>query len=216
MMPTSGIVPVPCAAAAEAVVQLPADSKRISKLLGARARQDARRKVLEHVALGHGNRAGVQRKSLPLVGFTSLSVASLLSPVTAASPLMSIGAPSPSPLLGKLSPPPAARRSPRVEVEVTAIKERSWQCHSCTYEQDFVPGSRMCVMCNSTRRRLHGHGAPQKFFGESKPTIVRPGGRGKLYCPNCRLGDRCKACLLARREKSLNEDIWTDAKGPLK
>ena len=28
MMPTSGIVPIPCAAAAEAVVQLPANSKR--------------------------------------------------------------------------------------------------------------------------------------------------------------------------------------------
>ena len=168
---------------------------------------------MEHVALGHGNRVVVQRKSPPLVGFTSLPVASLLSPVTAASPPMSIGAPSPSPLLGKLSPPPAARRSPRVEVEVTVIKERSWQCHSCTYEQDFVPGSRTCMMYNSTRRRLHG--APQIFFGESKPPIVRPGGRGKSYCPNCCLGDWCKACLLARHEKCLN-DIWTDAKGPLK
>jgi len=56
MMPTSGIVPVPCSAAREGVVELPADLKRLSKLSGARARQVARRKVLEHVALGHGNR----------------------------------------------------------------------------------------------------------------------------------------------------------------
>jgi hypothetical protein len=35
MMPTSGIVPIPCAAAAESVVQLPVDSKRHSKLSGA-------------------------------------------------------------------------------------------------------------------------------------------------------------------------------------
>ncbi len=53
--PTSGIVPIPCPAAAEGVVQLPADSKRPSKLLGAWACRAARRKVLEHVALGHGN-----------------------------------------------------------------------------------------------------------------------------------------------------------------
>jgi len=91
-----------CSAAREGVVELPADSKRLSKLLGARARQVARRKVSEHVALGHGNHVVVQRKSPPLVGFTSLPVASLLSPVTATSPPMSIGAPSPSPLLGKL------------------------------------------------------------------------------------------------------------------
>ena len=35
MMPTSGIIPIPCADAAEGVVQLPADSKRPSKLSGA-------------------------------------------------------------------------------------------------------------------------------------------------------------------------------------
>ena len=98
-MPTSGIDPVPCSAAREGVVELPADLKRLSKLSGAWARQVAWRKVLEHVALGHGNRV-VQRKSPPLVGFTSLPVASLLLPVTAASPPMSIGAPPPSPLLG--------------------------------------------------------------------------------------------------------------------
>ncbi len=79
---------------------------------------------MEHVALGHGNRVVVQRISPPLVGFTSLPVASLLLPMTATSPPMSIGAPSSSPLLGKWSPPPAARRSPRVEVEVTVIKKR--------------------------------------------------------------------------------------------
>ena len=207
MMPTSGIVPVPCSAAREGVVELPADSKRHSKLSGARARQVARRKVLEHVARGHGNCVVVQRKSPPLVGFT---VASLLSPVSAASPPISIGALNHSSQLGKLSPPPpAARRSSGVRVEVAVVEERSWLCHACTYEQDFVPGSRACVMCNTTRRtRLHG--APQIFFGESKPPIVRPGGRGKSDCPNCRLGDRCKACLLARREKCLN-DLWTDA-----
>ena len=199
MMPTSGIIPIPCSAAREGVVELPADSKRLSKLSGARARQDARRKVLEHVALGHGNHVVVQRKSPPLVGITLLPVVSLLSPVTAASLPISIGALDPS--------------SPGVEVEVAVVKERSWLCHACTYEQDFVPGSRTCVMCNTTRRRLPG--APQIICGESKPPIVRPGGRGKSYCPNCRLGDRCSACLLARREKCLN-DIWTDAKGPLK
>ncbi len=136
MMPTSGIVPIPCSAAREGVVEFPADSKRLSKLSGAQARQVARRKVLEHVALGHGNRVVVQRKSPPLVGFTSLPVASL---VTAASPPISIGALDPS--------------SPGVEVEVAVVKERSWLCHACTYEQDFVPGSRTCVMCNTTRRR---------------------------------------------------------------
>jgi hypothetical protein len=61
----------------------PADSKRPSKLLGAWARRAAWRIVLENVALGHGNRV-VQRKSPPLVGFTSLPVASLLLPATAA------------------------------------------------------------------------------------------------------------------------------------
>jgi len=82
MMPTSGIVPIPCADAAEGVVQLPANSKHPSKLSGAWARRAARMKVLEHVALGH--RVPVQRKSPPLVGFTSLPVASLLSLATAA------------------------------------------------------------------------------------------------------------------------------------
>ena len=94
MMLTSGIVPIPCAAAAEAVVQLPANLKCPSKLLGAWARRAARRKVLEHVALGH---RVVQRKSPPLVGFTSLPVVLLFSPATAAaSTPMSMEATSPS------------------------------------------------------------------------------------------------------------------------
>ena len=89
MMPTSGIVPIPCADVAEGMVQLPANSKRPSKLLGTLACRAARRKVLEHVALGQGSRV-VQRKSPPLVGFTSLPVASLLSTAsTAASTPMS-------------------------------------------------------------------------------------------------------------------------------
>jgi hypothetical protein len=67
-MPTSGFIPVPSSAARGGVVELPADSKRLSKLSGARARQVSRRKVLEHVALGHGNRVVVQHKSPPLVG----------------------------------------------------------------------------------------------------------------------------------------------------
>ena len=153
MMLTSGIIPNPCAAAAEAVVQFPANSKLPSKLSGAWARRVAPRKVLEHVALGH---RVVQHKSPPLVGFTSLPVALLLLPATAAaSTPMSMEATSPSPPFGKLSPPPA-RRSPRVEAQVVpVIQDHSWQCHLCTYEQDLGPGSRTCIMCNSTRRRLH-------------------------------------------------------------
>ena len=64
--------------AAEGMVQLPVNSKRSSKLSGALACRAARRRVLEHVALGHGSRV-VQRKSPPLVGLTLLPVASLLS-----------------------------------------------------------------------------------------------------------------------------------------
>jgi hypothetical protein len=241
VMPTTGIVPISCSAAREGVVELPADSKRISKLSVARARQVARRKqvlehvalghgsvvelpadskrpsnlsgarayqvarrkeVLAHVALGHGNRVVVRRKSPPLVGITSLPVASLLSAVTAATPPISIGA---------VGPP-----SSGVEVEVTVVKEGFWLCHACTYEQECVPGSGTCAMCNTARRRLRV--APPIFFGGRKPPIVRPGGRGKSYCPNCRLADRCKACRLARREKCVN-DLWGDAapnNGPLK
>ena len=205
----SGIVPIPCADAAEGVVQLPANLKRPSKLSGACACRAARRKVLEHVALGH---RVVQRKSPPLVGLTSLPVASLLSPATAApSTPMPMEATSPSPPFGKLSPP-LARRSPRVEAQVVpVIQDRSWQCHSCTYEQDLVPGSRTCIMCHSTRRRLHC--APQCVV-KSK-LIDRTRGSGKSGCPNCPLGNRCKACRLARREKCI-DDVWIDAKGPLK
>ena len=122
-MPTSGIIRIPCADATEGVVQLPANSKRPSKLSGACARRAAQRKVLEHVALGH---RVVQRKSPPLVGLTSLPVASLLSPATAAaSTPMSMEATSLSQPFGKLSPPPA-RRSPRVEAQVVpVIQDRS-------------------------------------------------------------------------------------------
>ena len=75
MMPTNGIVPIPCATATERVVQLPADtSTRPSKFSGALARRAVWRKVLAHVALGHENRVD-QRKSPPLVGFNSLPVA---------------------------------------------------------------------------------------------------------------------------------------------
>jgi len=213
MMPTSGIVPIPCAAATEGVVQLPADSKHPSKLLGAWACRAARRKVLEHAC-----------------GSAQITiVALLLSPANAAaSPPMSMEATSPSPSLGKLSPPPAARRSPpRVEVEALGklspppaacksppwveVEARSWQCHLCTYKHDFVTGSRTFVMYHLKRRRSHC--APQ-HVGKSK-LGVRTRGSGKLDCPNCRLTERCKACLLACREKCIN-DTWIDAKGPLK
>jgi hypothetical protein len=210
MMPTSGIVPIPCADAAEGMVQLPADSKRPSKLSGACACRAARRKVLEHVALGH---RVVQRKSPPLVGFTSLPVASLVSPATAAaSTPMSMEATSPSPPFGKLSAPPPARRSPCVEAQVLpVIQDCSWQCYSCTYEQVLVPGSRTCIMCHSTRRRL----CCAPWCVVKSKLVDRTRGSGKSGCPNCRLGDQCKACRLARREKCI-DDIWIDAKGPLK
>jgi hypothetical protein len=101
---------------------------------------------------------------------------------------------------------------------VPVVQDCSWQCHLCTYEQDFVPGSRTCVMCHSTRRWLHR--APQRV-GKSK-LVVRMRGSGKslLYfsydCPNCRLAERSKACLIARREKCVN-DIWgVQSKDPLK
>jgi hypothetical protein len=208
-MLTSGIVPIPCAAAAEAVVQLPVNSKCPRKLSVAWARRAAWRKVLEHVALGH---RVVQCKSPLHIGFTLLPVASLLLLETAAaSTPMSMEATSPSPPFGKLSPP-LARRSPCVEAQVVpVIQNHSWRCHLCTYEQDLVSGSRTCIMCHSTRRRLH---CAPRCVVKSK-LIDQTRGSGKSGCPNCRLGDRCKACRLARREKCLN-DIWTDAKGPLK
>jgi len=204
MMFTSGIVPIPCAAATEHVVQLPADSKRPSKLLDAMACRAAQRKVLEHVALGHGN-CVVPCKSPPLIGFNLLPVASLLSPATVAtSPLMSMEATSPSPPLGKLSTPLAhrsprveaqVRRSPQVEAQVVpVIQDCSWQCHSCMYEQDFVPGSMTCVMYHSTKRRLH---CASQRVGKDSKLIKRTRGSGKSDCPNCRLGEQCKACLLA-------------------
>ena len=164
---------------------------------------------MEHVALGH---RVVQCKSPPLVSFTSLPIASLLLPATAAaSTSMSKEATSLSPLFGKLSPLPA-RRSPHVTAQVVPlIQDHSWQCHSCTYKQELIPGSRTCIMCHSTRRQLH---CAPRCIVKSK-LVDRTRGSGKSGCPNCHLGDRCKVCRLARREKCLN-DIWTDAKGPLK
>jgi len=178
------------------VVQLPADLKRPSKLLGTMACRAAQRKVLEHVALGHGNRV-VQCKSPPLFGFNLLPVASLLSSAAAAaSSPMSMEATSLSPPLGKLSPPPA-HRLPCVEAQaVPTIQDRSWQCHSCTYKQDFVPGSRMCVMCHLTRRRLH---CASQRVGKFK-LVVRTRGIGKSDCPNVVSASGAKpAYLLAVR-----------------
>ena len=206
-------------------MQLPVNSKRPSKLSGALARRAARRRVLEHVALGHGSRV-VQRKSPPLVGLTLLPVASLLSTAStsASSPMATDAVTSRSPPFGKSTPPacrsprveaqvPPARRSPRVEAQVVpVIQDRSWQCHSCTYEQDLVPGSRTCIMCHSTRRRLV-HCAP--WCVVKSKLVHRMRGSGKSGCPNCRLGDRCKACRLARLEKCI-DDIWIDEKGALK
>ncbi len=182
-------------------MQMPADSKRPSKLSGAIARRAARRKVLEHVALGHGSRV-FQCKSPPLVGFTSLPVASLLSTATtaASSPMSKEEVTSPSPPFGKSTPP--ACRSPCVKVQVVpVIKDRSWQCHVCTYEQELVPGSRTCIMCHSTRRRLRG--AP--WCVVKSKLVDRTRGSGKSGCPNCRLADQCRAYLLARREKCNND-----------
>ncbi len=117
MMLTSGIGPIPCTDAAEGMVQLPVNLKRPSKLSGALARRAAWRRVLEHVALGHGSRV-VQRKSPPLVDLTLLPVASLLSTAStsASSPMAKDEVTSPSPPFGKSTPP--ARRSPRVEAQV--------------------------------------------------------------------------------------------------
>ncbi len=156
---------------------------------------------MEHVVLGHGSRV-VQRKSPPLVGFTSLLVASLLSTATtaASSPMSKEEVTSPSPPFWKSTLP--ARRSPHVEVDVVpVIIDRSWQCHSCTYEQELVPGSRTCIMCHSTRRRLHA--AP--WYVVKSKLVDRTRGSGKSGCPNCRLANRCRACLLARREKCNND-----------
>ena len=144
MMPRSCIVPIPCAAATEGVVQLPADSKRPSKLSGAWARRAAWRKVLEHVALGHGNRV-VQRKSSPLVGFTSFPVALLLLPATAAaSPPISVEATSPSPPLGKLSPPvtsghgPSCSSDPRSFLAVSFVHLQTRFCYR-VQDMGYVP-----------------------------------------------------------------------------
>ena len=176
-MPTSGIVPTPCAAAADGEVQLPADTKHLTRLAGAWARQAVRKKVLEHVALGHGTRV-VQHKSSPIAGFSSLPVASLILPATAAGispPMSDKKMPSPPPL-AELSPAPS-HRSPWVASPVVSVKrDHSWQCNSCTYKQDFVPGARTCIMCNSTRQLLL---FPQPHFVilcTIVPTVVLPSG----------------------------------------
>jgi hypothetical protein len=96
---------------------------------------------------------------------------------------------------------------------VPVIKDCSWQCHSCTYEQELVPGSRTCIMCHSTRRRLV-HCAPWCVMNSKLVYWTR--GSGTSGCPNCCLGDLCKACLLARHEKCIVDDFWIDAKGSLK
>ena len=110
-----------------------------------------------------------------------------------------IAASSPkSPPLGtqKLISPPA-RRSPRVAVPVT--KGSTWQCVSCSYEQDYVPGSRTCVMCHSTRRRSHSHQVLWKSSIVLRTRVTR------YNCTNCRLAERCKQCLLARRQKIIDD-----------
>jgi hypothetical protein len=86
-MPANGIVPIPCAAAADGVVHLPAALKPHSKLSWSWACQVARSKILEHVAKRHENHA-VPRKSTPLVEFFSLLVLMFILPqeVKATSP----------------------------------------------------------------------------------------------------------------------------------
>jgi len=56
---------------------------------------------------------------------------------------------------------------------------------------------------------------PPWCVGVKSKLVDRTRGSGKSGCPNCHLGDRCKACRLAHREKCI-DDIWIDAKGPLK
>jgi hypothetical protein len=72
-MPTNGIVPIPCTAAADGVVHLPVALKPHSKLSGAWACQVARSKVLERVTKRHENHA-VLCKSTPLVEHSSSPV----------------------------------------------------------------------------------------------------------------------------------------------
>jgi hypothetical protein len=112
-MPTNGIVPIPCTAAADGVVHLPVALKPHSKLSGAWACRVAWSKVLEHVAKRHENHA-VLRKSTPLGEFSSSSVLMFILPqeVKVTSPPMSKEAKSPSPppaAKSKLAPPPARR-----------------------------------------------------------------------------------------------------------
>ena len=234
-MPTSGVVPIPCSAVADGEVVLPADLKPLTKVLGASARQAARRKVLEHVALSHG-KVAVPCKLPPLVAFPSSPVATLLSsPATAAS----AGSPRRSPRVVSVNYPPVSgnkepfspptqsvlpapsRRSPMSvsAATVQVIRDLSWQCHSCTYEQDIVPGSRTCIMCHSTRRLIR---VPQHAVVGKRQVVRKMRDRTKSLlcyppynCPNCRLAERCHDCLHARREKCIIE-LCNDAKVPLK
>ena len=148
-MPTSGNVPVPCAAAADPVVQLPAGSKPVGKLSGAYARQAAWTRVMEHVAQRHGAHVAGPRKSpRSLVGFSSsLPIAAIVTPAATAS----FSPPKSPPLATQRFSPVSARRSPLVTVPVVSMI-KGWRCTSCTYEQAFVPGCGYCIMCNSTRR----------------------------------------------------------------
>ena len=195
-MPSSGIVPIPCAAATEHVVQLPADSKRPSKRLGAMARRAVRRKVLEHVALGHGNRV-ILRTSPPLVGFNFLPVALLISPATVAtSPPMSMEATSLSPPLGKLSTP-LTRRLPQVEAQVVpVIQDHSWRCHLCTYIQDFVPGSRTCNrLARGVMYPLTSSLPPLPPVTESPAYVLSTSASFTLDLPSCIINHFLFTCL---------------------
>ena len=200
-MPKSQIVPVPRTALADPVICVPASGKPVSKLSGSMARQEARRIVLDHVAkrqCREPSSPSVLRKSRQITlrkpAPSSSLFPSFASPVAASPPTC--------PPLGtqKVTSPPACR-SPRVAVTVVPVMTgRNWQCVSCTYEQDYVPGSRTCVMCHSTRRRSHCHRVVvQKTNLVVRTRLVR------YSCPNCRLAERCKPCLVSRRQKCIDE-----------
>ncbi len=67
-MPTSHIVPVQCSAVAEPVLDMPVPGRPVSKLSGAWACQEARRRVLDHVAKRQSREptpSGVLQKTPP-------------------------------------------------------------------------------------------------------------------------------------------------------
>ncbi len=219
-MPMNGIVPIPCAAAVDGVVNLPVALKPHSKLSGAWACQVVWSKVLEHVPKRHENHA-VLRKSTPLVEFSSSLVLMFILPqeVKASSPPMPKEAKSPSlppAAKSKLAPPPACRLPLVAAPVVPAIGDCSWHCLTCTYEQDVVPQSRTCIMCHSTRWWLLR--GPQ--HAGVRNAIVQSGGRGKLAsyphynCPNCCLASQCSACRVARHAKLIH-NIWNKGNGPI-